>query len=114
MLTRALFTGLGPAQLVIIMLVSLILIFSMKAGKSLLSTPVTINLDKHEVMKTFSEQMMRDVMNLGATDIVHGQNTYFLHIYLEVNFVASWYKYVKNNMNNLLKNIFFSGHLGKW
>ena len=38
--------GLGPAQLLVIMVMSLVLILVMKAGKSLLSTPLVIAVDR--------------------------------------------------------------------
>ena len=40
--------GLGPAQLLVIMVMGLVLILSMRAGKSLLSTPLVIAVDRHE------------------------------------------------------------------
>ena len=40
--------GLGPAQLLVIMVMGLVLILVMKAGKSLLSTPLVIAVDRHE------------------------------------------------------------------
>ena len=41
--------GLSWVKLLLILIVALLLILVMKAGKSLLSTPVVINLDRHEL-----------------------------------------------------------------
>jgi len=46
--------GLGPAQLLVIMVLGLVLILSMKAGKSLLSTPLVIAVDRHEDIWAYS------------------------------------------------------------
>jgi len=40
--------GLGQAQLAVIFVISMVMVLAMKAGKSLLASPLTINLDRHE------------------------------------------------------------------